>query len=171
MCNLPEHYGYVSLEEISPNNIPMSETDSPRTFFMLMDELEAELKEDPYDGGLFNDRDEILRAYGEHRLYGLLVSSTQEMEDLHSMERDPIFMKYSNCECSRMLPCLAVIDKTFAYDDTFSECQYLWVAKRARKKGLATYLLDELLVSSAKNQMPSAMDFWNKYISRADATE
>jgi hypothetical protein len=67
----------------------------------------------------------------------------------------------------RLLACCVVIDKKFDYEN-MSVCHYLWTAKRARKQGLATYLLDEVLVDAVEGILPEAQAFWSTYLARAE---
>ena len=46
---------------------------------------------------------------------------------------------------------------------------YLWTAQRARNKGLATHLLNELVVRSAFKMLPEAAAFWSKQFARVQA--
>lgn len=134
-------------------------------FCSLLDELHEALKQDANEG-FFHNRCSIVCAYGEGRLYGLRVRWTEEIHEHKSLE-DPIFMK-SRYNISGYLPCFAVTNKPYEYDDP-SVCHFLWTAKRARKKGLATYMLDELDVRSAHDPIPEAEAFWSNYFAKVQA--
>jgi hypothetical protein len=163
--DLTEQYGYVSLVQISPQCLDL---DGPRAFCTLMDELQTALKEDE-DDGLYHNRTSLLEAYTDGCLYGLYIP----WDELDSAKRydmfklkDPIFMATRFC-MPRLLACCVVIDKKFDHS-TMSVCRYLWTAKRARKQGMATYLLDEVLVNAAEDILPEAEAFWSKYLARVE---
>ena len=161
--DLQEQYGYVSLIQISPQNLDIN---GPKAFYTLMDELERALKEDK-DDGLYHNRTALLKAYTDGCLYGLYIPLNEEtpMKNREIMASDdPIFMtnRYS---IDRMLACCIVIDKEYNYMNT-SVCHYLWTARRARNNGLATNLLDEVLVDAAEDILPEAQAFWTKYFAR-----
>ena len=126
-----------------------------------MDELRASQDDDPSNEKFFNNRCHLLLAYQEQRLFGLLVESTDEMESRQRGGRDDaIFMKFSGVHTSRMLPCFAVIEDREA---EVKACDYVWTAKRARNKGIATYLLAELDIGVANGPLPEAVGFWEKF--------
>ena len=163
--DLLKRYGYVGLVQISPLNLDI---DGPKAFYALMDELQAALKADENEG-LYYNRTSILKAYTDGCLYGLYipwhdedVAKNKELSD----SDDPIFMVTRHC-IPRLLACCVVIDKEFDYEN-MSVCHYLWTAKRARKKGLATYLLDEVLVDAVDEILPEAQAFWSKYLARVE---
>ena len=81
---------------------------------------------------------------------------------------DLIFMVNRYNITRRLLACCIVIDKEYD-SETPSVCHYLWTAKRARKKGLAATLLDELDVRNADDILPEAEAFWSKHFARVQA--
>ena len=167
MPDLDTHDGHISLVQISPQNLDI---DGPKAFYSLMDELQAALKADENEG-MYHDRTSFLKAYTDGCLYGLYMAwydedaaKNKELSD----STDPIFM-VTRHSIPRLLACCVVIDKEFDHDN-LSVCHYLWTAKRARKRGLATYLLDEVLVYSVDEILPEAQAFWSKYLARVEVT-
>jgi hypothetical protein len=148
------NYTSVDIVQISPTTY----VQGPEALCMLLDELKQARIEDK-DDNTWSDRNSIIRAYGNGCLYGL-------REDISEKDSsgNPIFMKRAY-NMSGMLPCFIVIDKPYDYD-TPSVCHFLWTAKRARKKGLAAYMLNELDVRSADEILPEAEAFWSKYFAR-----
>ena len=161
---LPAHYGFTELFEISPKKFG-----GPAIFFMIMDELEAESKETP-GKGFFNNRISLLTAYGEGRMFGLMVGLTAAMDRLNS-EHDTIFMHldgWNGC----VLPCFIVFDEVDPISTPWLPgCDYLWTAQRARKRGLANCMLCQVGVRAANDPIPEAAAFWAKYFERLRAAD
>jgi hypothetical protein len=164
MLDLPEHY-HAEIVEISPRNEDFC---GPPAFCALLDELYAELKEDPGNGSFFFNRSSLLQAYGEKRLYGLWVKWSEEMLEHESFD-DPIFVKKHHGMVHRVLPCFIVLDKEWEDDGTSVCCHYLWTARRAREKGMATTMLDFFDVRSVDNALPEAQVLWNNHFARVAA--
>ena len=165
MPDIIKQYGHVSLVQISPQNLDIN---GPIAFYALMDELHAALKADE-DEGMYHDRTCFLKAYTDGCLYGLYIPWHDEDADKNnelSDSDDPIFMVTRHC-IPRLLACCVVIDKEFDHDN-LSVCHYLWTAKRARKRGLATFLLDKVLVDAVDEILPEAQAFWCKYLARVE---
>jgi hypothetical protein len=162
MLDLPEHY-HAEIVEISPWG---EDRCGPEAFCALLDEMYAELKEDPENGSFFYNRSSLLKAYGEKRLYGLWVKWSEEMLEHKSFD-DPIFVKKHHGMVHRVLPCFIVLDKEF--DCNSSVCHYLWTAKRARNKGMAKEMLDFFDVRSVDNPLPEAQVFWERYFEHVQA--
>ena len=162
--DIPEHYD-TAIVEINPKNTERGFKASA-AFCSLLDELKTELEEDPVNGGFYHNRASLLKAYGESRLYGLCAFWSEEML-AHKSFDDPIFVTKKHCMIHRMLPCFIVLEKEF--DGDISMCEKIWVAKRARKKGLATHLLDFFDVRSVEDPLPEAQDFWAKWFARVQA--
>ena len=164
MPDLETHDGNVSLVQISPHNLDIN---GPQIFYTLMDELQAALKADE-DEGMYHDRTCFLKAYTDGCLYGLYIQWHENMDKNKKLSDsdDPIFM-VTRHSIPRLLACCVVIDKEFDFVNT-SICHYIWTAKRARMRKLATYLLDELLVDAVEEILPEAQAFWSKYLARAE---
>jgi hypothetical protein len=162
MLDLPRHYA-ARIVEISPTERALC---GPEAFCGLLDEMYAELKEDPENGSFFHNRSSLLEAYGENRMYSIWAPWTEEMHDNKSLD-DPIFVKKSHGMVHRVLPCFIVLDKEF--DGNSSVCKYIWTAKRARNKGLAKELLDFFDVRSVDNPLPAAHAFWERYFEHVQA--
>jgi hypothetical protein len=164
MPDLEIHDGHVSLVQISPHN---QDINGPHVFFALMDELQAALKKDE-DEGMYHDRTCLLKAYTDGCLYSLYIPWHDDMDKNKELSgsKDPIFMVTRHC-IPRLLACCVVIDKEFDHVNP-SVCHYLWTAQRARNKGIATYLLDEVLVYSVDEILPEAQAFWCKYLARVE---
>jgi hypothetical protein len=133
--NVPDHYN-TEIVEISPRS---EEITGSEGLCSLLDELEVELEESPEHVGFYHNRSSLVKAYGENRMYGLCARWSEEMLEHKSFE-DPIFVTNKHTMIHRMLPCFIVIDKEYAGEP--SKCTFIWTAKRARNRGMATHLLD-----------------------------
>ena len=162
--DLPDHYD-TQIVEIKPTNTERGFYASA-AFCSLLDELKTELEEAPLDGGFYHNRASLLKAYGENRMYGLCAYWSEEMLEQKSFE-DPIFVTKKHGMIHRMLPCFLVLEKE--WDGEPSVCTFVWTAKRARKKGMANYLLEFFDVRSAENPLPEAEAFWANYFARLQA--
>jgi hypothetical protein len=154
--SLPEHYD-ASPVEISPT---CDELDGSGAFFSLVDELHAEMQMYPEDLSFYHQRSSLLKAYGERRLYGMYARRSEEMHT-HKSFKDSIFVRNKHGIVHRMLPCFLVLEKE--WDGRASVCTFLWTAKRARNKGIATTLLDFFDVRQATDILPEAVDFWRNW--------
>ncbi|KAJ1465970.1 hypothetical protein T484DRAFT_1757028 [Baffinella frigidus] len=161
---LPNHYK-TEIVEIKPTNTERG-FDAAAAFCSILDELKAELEESPDTDGFYHNRSSLLKAYGENRMYGLCAYWSEEMLE-HQSFNDPIFVTNKHCMIHRMLPCFLVLEKE--WDGGISICEKVWVAERARKKGMAKYMLDEFDVRSAENPLPEAEAFWAKHFARVQA--
>ena len=160
--DLPEHY-YPQIVDLNPTHTDRG-FDASAAFCSLLDELKTELEEDPENGGFYHNRASLLKAYGENRMYGLCAFWSEEMLEHKSFD-DPIFVTNKHFMIHRMLPCFIVLEKEWDLEPSI--CEKVWVAKRARKKGMAKYLLDFFNVRSAENTLPEAEAFWAKHFARA----
>ena len=164
VLDLPEHYDAV-IVEINPANTERG-FDASAAFWGLLDELQAELDEDPENGGFYHNRSSLLKAYGENRMYGLCAFWSEEMFEYKSFD-DTIFVTNKYQMVHRMLPCFLVLKKEWV--DEPSVCTFLWTANRARNKGMANELLEFFDVRSASNPLPEAATFWTNYFARLQA--
>jgi hypothetical protein len=162
MLDLPKHYA-ARIVAISPTGRTLCGSEA---FCGLLDEMYADLKENPDSASFFYNRSSLLEAYGEKRLYGLWVPWNEEMYEHKSFD-DPIFVKNTHGMVDRVLPCFIVLDKK--WDGGTSVCHYLWTAKRARNKGMAKEMLDFFNVQSAYNPLPEAKAFWERYFEHVQA--
>lgn len=110
-----------------------------RIFFMILDELEKEQKENPAGDGFYHNRESLLKAYGEERLFGLQAGAWS-FDTFHSFIKDEcssednIFMGDRGAEPAFpwMYPCFCVIHDHEEADQPAVD--YLWTAKRAQNR-------------------------------------
>jgi hypothetical protein len=160
--DLPDHYN-TEIMEISPRQDRIEGCDA---FCSLLDELKVDLDESPEHMGFYHNRSSLVKAYGENRMYGLCAPWSEEMLEHKSFD-DPIFVTKKHGMVHRMLPCFIVLEKEDVQEP--SACTFLWTAKRARNKGMATYLLDFFDVRSVVLPLPEAEPFWSKWFARVQA--
>lgn len=153
--DLPGHYKTV-IVEISPTNTEHG-FDGAEAFISLLDELKEDLDGSPDHMGFFHNRSSLLKAYSEGRMYGLCSFWSEEMNEHQSFD-DPVFVTNKHGMVHCMLPCFLVLKKE--WDGAPSVCTFLWVAERARNKGMAKYMLDFFDVRSATLPLPEAKAFW-----------
>lgn len=118
-------------------------------FLGYLDELRDEYNEDNHQG-LYRDRDRILDAFVEKRLYVLRMEESDSMYK-NKAQRDRLFVRHGWYR----LPCLCIT--TMERRDTVT---MLWTAKRARCRGFATALLDALGIRYVVNIVNDTEDFW-----------
>jgi hypothetical protein len=162
--DLPEHYE-PEVVMINPQHTERS-FDSAAVFFSLLDELKAEVDSSPDNSGFYHDRSTLLKAYGDCRLYGMCAYWSEEMLSHKSFD-DPIFVTNKYRMIHRMLPCFIVLDKE--WDGGPSVCTHVWVAGRARNKGIAKYMLNEFDVRSVEDPLPEAEVFWANHFARVQS--
>ena len=162
--DLPDQYD-TQLVEIKPTNTERG-FDPSAAFCSLLDELKVELEDDPENRGFYHNRSSLLNAYGGSRMYGLCAYWSEEMLEHQSFD-DPIFVTTKHCMFHRMLPCFIILEKE--WDGEPSTCEFIWTAKRARNKGMATYLLDFFDVRSVDRPLDDAEAFWAKYFASVQA--
>jgi hypothetical protein len=165
LAALPEHYA-TKIVEINPTNTERG-FDAAAVFFSILDELKEELEASPDHSGFYHNRTSLLKAYGEGRFYGLCAFWSEEMVEHKSFD-DPIFVRKKYGLIHRMLPCFIVLEKEWEWGE-YSVCTFLWVAERARNKGMAKYMLDHFDVRSADLPLPEASTFWAKHFARMQA--
>ena len=158
--DLPGHYN-TELVGISPANF-----DGSSAFCSILDELKVEMEESPENEGFYHNRSSLVKAYGEHRMYGLCVRWSEQMLE-HKSFNDAIFVTNKHMMANLMLPCFIVIDNE-ENDKGLHMCSFIWTAERARKRGLATYMLHELDVGSVSRPMQQAESFWSNHFARRD---
>ena len=128
--------------------IPITENND---YFEYLDELYDEYNKEDHHG-FYNNRDEILEAFIEKRLYTLRITRTQSS-------------CWSEAWCDQLcvgdsiykLPCLCITTKE--RKDTVT---MLWTAGRARCKGFATALLEGLGVRYVMGIINHTESFWSK---------
>jgi hypothetical protein len=162
--DLPKHY-HTQIVQINPTNTENG-FDASAAFCSLLDELKTELEEDPENGGFYHNRASLLKAYGENRMYGLCAYFSLQMLQKKSFD-DSIFVTNKHFTTHRMLPCFLVLEKEWDFEPSI--CEKVWVAKRARKKGMASYLLNEFDVRKATLSLPEAEAFWTKHFARVQS--
>ena len=138
-----------------------------------MDELDAERQEnlelDRRSGqanhnqrGFYCNRESLLEAYCQKRIYGITVTESAEMFAKRA-ERDEIFVRCDGQpNPDYLLPCFCEVD-----EEDSSVVVRIWTSPRARRRGLATAMLKALnITSAAEPLLPDSMDFWRKVLPR-----
>jgi hypothetical protein len=142
-----------------------SNIDSAAVFCALLDELREEQIADPARAGFFGNRVKLMRAYDEHRMYGLRVPWSEELFKNGDLDNPILLGKLGGCG-HRMMPCFLVLEAES--DGGPSICTYLWTGKRARMNGLAKELLEFFDVRSAEDPLPEADEFWTTYFASVE---
>lgn len=148
--NWPYNYQFSNKKIGLPDwgQLDVIEITSGDDFWGLMDELKSDY--DELNGrGFWANRRFITNAYKEGRLYGLTVNESGSMYDRNARS-DKIFVP----DTSYLLPIICVVYK--------NECQIIWTHPRARKLGLAEYLLSNLDIYKIGEILPEAVGFWEK---------
>ena len=92
--------------------------------------------------GFLHNKDLIVEAYQDKRLYGLRGDP-----DYHAKD-DPIFIKGSYY----LLPCFCVAHGDIA--------DMIWTHSRARRRGLAATLVDLMEIKKASHVLKESVPFW-----------
>jgi len=107
---------------------------------------------DSIDDDFYDYREQFLNAYYYNTLYGLRVSSTEEMKQRMAYN-DDIFCKGSNY----LLPIFASV----VNEEKYNICALVWTHKRARGHGFGAYLLSSLNITKVERPLLSAASFWS----------
>ena len=128
--------------------IPITEN---KDLFEYLDELHDEYNKEEHNG-FYNNRDVILEAFIEKRLYTLQIKHSRSSQWSEAWQ-DQLCVGDSFYR----LPCLCITTKE--RKDTVT---MLWTARRARRKGLATALLEGLGVRYVIGIINDTEPFWSK---------
>ena len=167
---LPDHYGEIQCVKVT----------SPDHFFMILDELGDEVQDKikrgvkplyptmKLPGGFYHNREWILEAYKDERLFGLQIVENDAMFADKASRHDNIFMKRHQswpfgakdgaCHVSYSLPCFAIVNS----EAEERECFMLWVAERARGLGFGSKLVADCGVTWADEFLPESRGFWER---------
>lgn len=120
------------------------------TFWSIYDELQKEI--DDYGSGFWAHRDDLLIAFQERRMFTLSALIIDEWDPNNQFNH--IFLKNTYYR----LPCFLVIKS-----DGIT-LEYIWVANRAKKMNLASYLIKKSKVKKVENIVTSteSLSFWYK---------
>lgn len=134
------HWGAIRVREVVHSE----------DFWALTEELLS-------DQTLYLDhRAAVLDAFRTRKLYTLFVDETRPM--FKNLERgNPIFVLHS----WYMLPCIC------ALDEQGERVSFLWVHPRARDRGFATCILNNLKVFQPVQMLPGTENFWGRFIPTA----
>ena len=123
-ASLPIHYGNLEVALITDQ----------RVFFNLLDEMCKESVEKSDAMNFYHNRVAVLDAFMQRRLFGLSITETDEMFNQNSMS-DMLFM----VEGFYDVPCFCMTAKQEP-----DKVDMIWVANRARGKGMKQFMMDEL---------------------------
>jgi GNAT superfamily N-acetyltransferase len=145
-----------ALEEDSHKEVVLGKVDAIKVkesehYHLLYDELEAEYDRETRTG-FHNNRNWILEAFVERRLYTLTMRETPSMFAYQGVH--PLFLHKSG---GWRLPCLCVVAK-----GRWDTVEILWVAKRARCQGFGSALIAQLEVRYVLEIVNESHRFWEK---------
>lgn len=99
--------------------------------------------------GFVNNRDVIADALINRRLYGMVVSETEEMFERQAWHDDTF------CPGSwYLLPCFCILTRNVA--------KIMWTHSKIRRHGIAKTFIDELGIQGAENPLNESIAFWQK---------
>jgi len=145
-------------------------------FFKMLDELQKEYDDaggGPAEGFIHN-KTCLLKAWHEHRMFGLKMARTESVFTHHPQELYEsvpgvypyIWTNYtaatSNVQCALPLFCVLQNPRHPHAGSTENAIEYLWVAERARGVGLGRRMAREMCCSTVLSPMWSSVAFWNK---------
>jgi len=166
ICKLrkfPAHYGRHEVVCI----------DDPELFWMLMDELKSEYNSSVGTEGFWQNRGMILEAFrsGGHmespgdsdraklKLYGVQLCETDSMFQ-QSSGNDAIFVPLNGLPNPLyLLPCFCVVDTNRP-----GTVEIIWTAERARRRGIASALIEALNITQVNEPLPASLAFWTKVL-------
>lgn len=137
----------------------------------VLDELRAERDGDARGESLFHDRQSIVRAWHEHRVFGLCVDDDYLSCTHRGRGGDAAFFLDRKTAGPYVLPVFCVVDTPCptALDDVCrinevegTSIEYLWVAARVRGAGVGRRMVAETNAYSVIEPIESAYGFWSK---------
>ena len=139
---LPDGWGDARLQKV----------DTPETFWRIFDELCME------GSDFVHNRGQLLDAYSEGALFTLVVDENDHMCSTEAGRSSLLMRESTSCY---ELPCFCIV-----YNN---ECNILWVATRARRRGIASMLMTSLTVTSLRGgeMLPGSEPFWEHYFTTA----
>ena len=128
--------------------------------------------------GFIHNKTSILKAWREHRLFGLRMARTESVDKHHPSYSDiasdepPVYQYLWKNHTAQgdsvkyAFPLFCVVEHTGHLDDlcniTNNTIEYLWVAKRARGVGLGRCMSNEICCDAVFDVLPSCVEFWRK---------
>ena len=135
----------------------------------ILDELRIEHAGSVSGSGFHNNRQNILRAWHEHRLFGLRVEDSWDFYEANRLRGgdDAAFLMPKSRVGAFVLPVFCVVDKPCPKGKSINEIedvaiQYLWVAQRVRGAGVGTRMVVEAFAKGVQDPLPGAEPFWRK---------
>ena len=139
----------------------------------ILDELRLEHAGSVSGSGFHNNRQNILRAWHEHRLFGLRVEDSDDFYEANKLRGgdDAAFLMPKSRVGAFVLPVFITLNKpcpggremqdgTDFWQDLVIE--YLWVAQRVRGAGVGTRMVAEVFARGVEDPLPEAEPFWRK---------
>jgi len=135
----------------------------------ILDELRLEHAGSVSGSGFHNNRQNIIRAWHEHRLFGLRVDNSWDFYEANKQRGgdDAAFLMPKSRVGSFVLPVFCTVDKPCPKGKSINEIedvaiQYLWVAQRVRGAGVGTRMVAEVFARGVEDPLPEAEPFWRK---------
>jgi len=139
----------------------------------ILDELRIEQAGSVSGNGFHHNRQNIIRAWHEHRLFGLRVEDSDDFYEANKLRGgdDAAFLMPKSRVGAFVLPVFITLNKpcpggremldgTDYWQDLVIE--YLWVAQRVRGAGVGTRMVAEVFARGVEDPLPEAEPFWRK---------
>ena len=135
----------------------------------ILDEIRLEHAGSVSGEGFHHNRQNILRAWHEHRLFGLRVYDSWDFYEANKKRGgdDAAFLMPKSRVGSFVLPVFCTVDKPCPAGSSINELEdvaieYLWVAQRVRGTGVGTRMVAEVYAKGVQDPLSDAEPFWRK---------
>lgn len=160
MKQLPDQYGINQVVKIRDGY----------TFAVLLDELQKEYNENIANGidqGFWKNRSWLYNAFKNELIYTIFLEDTSQTNP-----DDEIFCK-NTFQIKFLIPTFCVVYPSFSETEFGLHVSMIWTAKRARRYGFASHLLNILNVHYVDHPLQSAQEFWKSQtqIKKSDSTD
>ena len=155
--------------------INLKKVETADVFWHLFDELVDDIGED--DGSFLHNREHLLTAFIENRMFCLEMNETEFMfrngasANWIFAGNKPIvltspttqrFIEMGSNYSHFLLPCFCIlVDKKQESDN---KVDILWVHSRARRYGFGSKFVNELNVTRTSRQLDDSKEFWAKVL-------
>ena len=135
----------------------------------ILDELRIEQAGSVSGNGFHHNRQNIIRAWHEHRLFGLRVEDSWDFYEANRQRGgdDAAFLMPKSRVGAFVLPVFCVVDKPCPKGKSINQIEdvaieYLWVAQRVRGVGVGTHMVMAAFAKGVEDPLPDAEPFWRK---------
>lgn len=164
-----------TLDKELDGEIVLKKVETATVFWHLFDELVDDIGED--DGSFLHNRETLLTAFIENRMFCLKMNETEFMLRNGAVTNGifagnkPIVLVSSTTQkyiemgsdySLYMLPCFCILVDQKQESD--NKVDILWVHSRARRYGFGSKFVNDLNVTRTSRQLDDSKEFWTKVL-------